>query len=109
MAGCQFRRTCNGYVLRGQWSLECEHIPPRLSCQPDCAEPSCESQVELSSIKPERIPLRSRLRSCLMASRFHSDREKEENSANSTQKVESPQPDKALAKPEIKRPDLVLD
>jgi hypothetical protein len=109
-SGCQFHRTCSGYALRGQWSLECERIPPKLSCQPDCANPSGEQQVEQAPVEPERLPWRTRLRGCRLASRIFRGGEKEEIVAPPPSKdVKVHDSNKNHQKPEIEKPDLVLE
>ena len=108
--------------------MECERLSPKFSCQPDCATATCEQQVEKASAEPEMLPWRSRLKGYRLASRlFHGkekkeaevlppplqDEDKKEKEAEvlppPSKAAELEQSDNPLRKPEIERPDLVLD
>jgi hypothetical protein len=110
-SGCKFHRSSRGFVLRGQWALECERMPPKFSCQPNCSELSSDRQVERASVQPETLPWRSRLRGYHLASRiFHGrDQDAEEASRLRPKDEVLERPENTLLKPEIKQPGLVLD
>jgi hypothetical protein len=71
-AGCQLNRTGHGYMLRGQWSLECNHTTgcAATNSGDNCSEisacPTAQSQE-----KPELLPWRSRLKARIGARLLH--------------------------------------
>jgi len=69
-AGCRFHRTGNGFVIRGQWSLEWENLP-RLSFNEAAARPEAEkTAVPDQPARPELLPWRGRLRGYRIAGRL---------------------------------------
>ena len=108
VAGCSFHRTGRGFILRGQWALECErHRIPRLSFADNRTD---EPSVERISERPELLRWRIRRRGYRLASRLFVRPEKaaEANSVSPEQAGEIQLPDGAFSLPEPRRPDLVL-
>ncbi|MCE5266477.1 MAG: hypothetical protein LLG00_01135 [Planctomycetaceae bacterium] len=76
LAGCQFHRTGHGFVLRSQWSLECDPVP-RLSVG---AAKNADARVadkaagqageKKVAAKPEVLPWRSRLKARITGKLF---------------------------------------
>jgi len=71
--GCHLHRTGHGYILRGQWSLECGDTGfvsakgVNGQCENCSASPACPTE----QTKPELLPWRTRLKTRLGARLFH--------------------------------------
>ena len=98
LAGCQFHRTGHGFVLRSQWSLECDHCRPRLTFGPQkgteqpqladqtagkgdrhllperpegcCTQKGTGTFSGRTAAQPEVLPWRSRLKGYRLAARI---------------------------------------
>ena len=126
-SGCRFHRTGRGFVVRGQWSLECETIPrlafPATECC-TCDATGCTTQpsgneafardmpapavsVSKAPEAPELIAWRSRLKNHRLLSRLLRGRGSQ--TANPSPRIDELQlPDGVLTSPEPRWPDLVL-
>jgi len=108
--GCRFHQTGRGFIVRGQWSLECECKDiPRLSF---AADQSDNPSIEQSQAKPELLRWRIRRRGYRLAARLFGRSEDPNDatqSALSEQVGELQLPNGVLPLPERRRPDLVLD
>ncbi|MBN1394069.1 MAG: hypothetical protein JW959_03500 [Pirellulales bacterium] len=126
--GCRFHRTGRGFILRSQWTLECENIP-RLSFSTAGPEAPTDEQ---SSAEPKRLRWRLRRRGYQLASRlfgrgeyaYHGNthpilsaetREPndrtgdEDHPPTSEQAVELRPPEASFDSPDSRRPDLAVD
>jgi hypothetical protein len=117
-SGCQFHRTGHGFIIQGHpWSLTFDR-----GCAAEAGDPSsCEncsgnatvSSADQTSVKPELLPWRSRLKGYRLAGRIfhHGESDGQESSAKTAARAtkidQLETPNRGVSLPEP-RPDLVL-